>query len=197
MNTLESSQQIAATPFTLRVIGCGNELTADDGLGVVLVERLREGAGLSGLRPCDFTVVPTAGLELLDSLHIGEFILFVDAIAGDDPSGTLRLIPLPSHSLEARPVSSLSSHGWGLRETVELARRLKPALPPMLLLGIELGTLDFNSPFTPAVERAMERVVACFPALLEALHNRDGKLWTAPQRFLPDEPFPWEDKSCA
>jgi hydrogenase maturation protease len=197
MNTLESSPQIAAVPFTLRVIGCGNELTADDGLGVVLVKRLKDGAGLSGQRPCDFSVVPNAGLELLDSLHAEEFVLFVDAVAGGDPPGTLRLIPLPSHSLEARPVSSLSSHGWGLLETIELAKRLKPVLPRMLLAGIELGTLEFMAPLSPSVERAMQRVSACFPKLLEALGDPAAKLWQEPQRFLPDEPLPWEEKSCA
>ncbi len=197
MNTIESSQQIAAIPFTLRVIGCGNELTADDGVGIVLVGRLRDGPGLSGLQPCEFSVVPTAGLELLDVLRPGDFILFVDAVAGGDPPGTLRLIPLPSHSVEARPISSLSSHGWGLLETIELARRLKPALPRMLLLGIELGTLDFSSPITPAVQRTMERIVTGFSSLLEALHQCDGRLWYTPQRFLPDEPLPWEDESCA
>lgn len=197
MDTLESSSQIAAVPFTLRVIGCGNELTADDGLGVVLVKRLRDGETLSGRRRCDFSVVPSAGLELLDSLRPGEPILFVDAIASDDPPGTVRLIPLPSHSLEARPVSSLSSHGWGLLETIELARRLKPALPHILLLGIELGTLELNSPISSTVARAMERVVAGFPSLLEALQKSDGKIWHESQRFLPDEPLPWEDASCA
>ncbi len=196
MSILESAPQTAVVPFTLRVIGCGNELTADDGLGIALVERLRASAILSGSR-CDFSIVPNVGLEMLALLRPGEPILFVDAVSSDDPPGTLRLIPLPSHSLEARPVSSLSSHGWGLLETVALARRLKPALPRMLLLGIELGTLEFSSPRSPAVERAMARVVACFPNLLEALHNPDGKFWHAPQRFLPDEPLPWEDGSCA
>ena len=190
-----SAPQLAVFPSPLRVVGCGNVSASDDGLGVALVERLRREHPENCL--CDFSVVPSAGTELLDLLDSGEPILFVDAVTGEFPPGTLHLIPLPSRSVETRPVSSLSSHGWGLLETIELAQQLKPHLPPMLLLGIELGSLEPLGACSPAVELAMERVIACFPSLLEALPDPAARLWHEPQRFLSEEPLPWEVPSCA
>ncbi len=189
-----SGSQLAVFASPFRVVGCGNVSASDDGLGIELVERLRRGHPEKS--PCAFSRVPSAGTELLDLLDSREPILFVDAVTGEFPPGTLHLIPLPSSSLKAKPVSSLSSHGWGLLETIELARRLKPALPPMFLLGIELGSVELFGPRTPAVERALERVEAGFPSLVRLLQNPASPLWGSPQRILPSERLPWEE-TCA
>lgn len=189
-----SGSQFAEAPSHIRVVGCGNRTASDDGLGIALVERLWRGQ--FGKGPCRFTVVPSAGTELLDLLDSGETLVFVDAVTGEGPAGTLHLIPLPSQSLEARPVSSLSSHGWGLLETLELAQRLKPALPRMLLLGIELGSIKLFGPRSIAVERAMRRVVAGFSDFLRLLNDPASNLWREPLRVLPAERLPWEE-SCA
>jgi hydrogenase maturation protease len=194
MKTAKSKSQSATVPSLIRVIGCGNPAVADDGVGVAIVERLRR--ELPEEKRRDFSIVPSAGPELLYLLDSDASILFVDAVAGGAPPGTLHLIPLPSHGIETRPVSSLSSHGWGLLETLELAQRLKPHLPPMLLLGVELQSIAPLAAPTAAAERAMQRVIAGFPHLLEMLHDPASKLWREPQRFLPEEPLPWEEP-CA
>jgi hydrogenase maturation protease len=194
MSVLVSGPQFAVFPSHLRVVGCGNVTASDDGLGIALVERLRSKSFDKSL--CEFTVVPYAGPELLTLMREGETILFVDAVTSGSPPGTVHLIPLPSPSLEAKPVSSLSSHGWGLLETIELARRLKPALPPMFLLGIELDSVDLLSPRTLAVEHAIERAAAKFPELVQLLRDPASKLWRGPLRTLPSEPLSWEEP-CA
>jgi hydrogenase maturation protease len=186
-----SGSQLAVFPSPFRVVGCGNVSASDDGLGIELVERLRREHPEKG--PCNFSAIPSAGTELLDLLDSREPILFVDAVTGEFPPGTLHLIPLPSSSLNAKPVSSLSSHGWGLLETIELARRLKPALPPMFLLGIELGSVELFGPRTPAVERALQRVESGFSSLVRLLQNPASQLWDGPQRILPSERLPWEE----
>jgi hydrogenase maturation protease len=194
MKTQGSGKQTAAVPFLIRVIGCGNTAAADDGVGVALVERLRQ--ELPQEKICEFSVVPPAGTELLDLLDSGEPILFIDAVTSDAPPGTLHLIPLPSHAIEARPVSSLSSHGWGLLETLELAQQLKPRLPATLLLGIELGSLEPLGAPTAEVERAMQRVVRCFRRFIEWLRDPSASAWREPRRFFPADPLPWEEP-CA
>lgn len=196
MKTSVSGPPIAAGPSLFRVVGCGNDTASDDGLGIELVERLRACADLSGPDLCDFTIIPSAGPELLDLLDACGTILFVDAVSSGSPPGTLHLIPLPSPAIEAKPVSSLSSHGWGLLETIELARRLRPALPSLFLLGIELASVDPCSPHTLAVERTMERIVEGFPRLVRLLKNPASSLWRGPERYFPAKRLPWEEP-CA
>lgn len=196
MKTPVSGPPIAAGPSFFRVVGCGNDAAADDAAGIELVERLRASADLSGPELCDFSVVPSAGPEMLDLLDAGGTILFVDAVSSGSPPGTLHLIPLPSSSIEAKPVSSLSSHGWGLLETIELARRLRPSLPSLFLLGIELSSVDLFDPQSLAVEQAMERVVEGFPHLVRLLKNPGSPLWRGPERIFPAQRLPWEEP-CA
>jgi hydrogenase maturation protease len=196
MKTPVSGPPIAAGPSFFRVVGCGNDTASDDALGIELVERLHASAGLSGPELCDFSVVPSAGPEMLDLMDAGGTILFVDAVSSGSPPGTLHLIPLPSTSIEAKPVSSLSSHGWGLLETIELARRLKPSVPSMFLLGIELASVELFGPQSLAVEQAMERVVEGFPHLVRLLKNPASPIWRGPERIFPAQRLPWEE-TCA
>jgi hydrogenase maturation protease len=163
----------------LRVIGCGNALAGDDGVGWELVARLRETA--HGYN-CEFRTVLQAGPELLDLLRDTDAVLFVDAVLSGLPAGTVHLIPLlPSACLQVRPLSALSTHGWGLGETLNLARSLGQALPRVMLLGIELESVEMGAPRTPAVEQAMAQVVVSFPQLLSRLADPESDAWSGPQ----------------
>ncbi len=171
----------------LLVFGCGNPFAGDDSAGAEVVRRLSS----SEYPDCDFLVVPSPGVELLDALLAAGAVLIVDAVASGAPPGTLHLIPWPAPSLEPRVESSLSSHGWGLEETLKLAAALGRTLPPVMILGIEIAELRPGAPRSRAVEAAIARVVEGFPALHSALANPQAMLWIRAQSFMPDNPsFP-------
>ena len=169
------------------VIGCGNLLAGDDGAGAEVVRRLEaqgEGGG-------EFRVMPQAGVELLEIFDNADAILFVDAVVSGAPPGTLHLAPLPWPGLEARAASSLSSHGWGLGETLEVARAIGRHVPRLMLLGVEVETVSLDIPRSAAVERAIATVVEGFPRLHSLLSHTEATVWSSPRRFLPgDVTFP-------
>ncbi len=182
MNSAQSANETA-----LLVVGCGNPAAGDDAVGVEIVSRLKD-VGHPG---CRFVLVPDAGPDLLDLLSSSESVLFVDAVTSGAPPGTLHLVPLRAGEIEPRLVGTLSSHGWGLAETLDLARALNRPLPRLMLLGVELGAVRVGAPSTPEVEKAMGLVVKKFPGLLSQLVKPDSALWTKPRHYPPqDTSFP-------
>ena len=149
------SENVSATGSRLLIVGRGNPAAGDDSAGLEIVHRLSE-LGDCG---CDLRAETAPGVELLDIFFLADVILFVDAVTSGVVPGTLYLTSLPSKELEPRALGALSSHGWGLVESLKLARALGRAIPRLFLLGIEAGTVTQGAPRSPAVEQAIALVV--------------------------------------
>jgi hydrogenase maturation protease len=148
-------ENASANSSRLLIVGCGNPAAGDDGAGIEIVRRLRE-LGDCG---CDLRAETAPSVELLDVFSLADVILFVDAVTSGGVPGTLFLTSFPSRGLAPRALGSLSSHGWGLVETLELANALGRKIPRLFLLGIEAGTVTQGAPLSPAVEQAVTLVV--------------------------------------
>ena len=171
----------------LMVIGCGNPYAGDDSVGPELIRRLEARGDLE----CRFRFMPEGGLGILGLFEGVDIVLFVDAVLGEGPAGSLHLIPMPSRNVSPRALGMVTSHGWGLAETLDLARALGRRIPRMMLLGIELEGLALGATRPAAVERAIDLIVERFPAVLALLTDPASNAWASPCRFLPDdESFP-------
>ena len=166
-----------------RVVGCGSPYAGDDSAGLEVVRRLRA----RGDCECELAEMPQASVDLLELLKDADVVLFVDAVASGAPAGTLHLMPLPSPGIEPRAVGSLSSHGWGLAETLKLMEALARPVPRLALLGVEIGTVEPGAPRSPAVEAAMGTVVERFPAVYAFLAAAEKTGWAGPLRFPPGD----------
>lgn len=173
----------------LQVIGCGNVLAGDDSAGVEIVRRLRE----RGDCRCALRDLPHGGVELLESFEEADVILFLDAVSSGAPPGTVHLVPLPWPGIEPRGLSSLSSHGWGLTETLELARALGRRTPRLMLLGVEVAEVSLAARRSVAVEKGIAVIVETFSRLSCLLMDQGASFWQMPHRFAPGEiPFSGE-----
>jgi hydrogenase maturation protease len=136
-----------------RVLCLGNDLMADDAVGPSVARRLRS-LGLPGL---DVVESPESGLRLLDYLEIPQLIV-VDAVSsGGAPPGTVYILDpqqLPS-------AQGVSPHYAGLQEALLLGRALGMAVAEQVtVLAVETADcLTVGGPMSPAVERAVSRVV--------------------------------------
>ena len=164
---------ITRSPDRLLVVGCGGALAADDNVGLEIVHRLRA----RGDCGCEFPELAGGGFDLLYSFEKAEIVLFVDAVQSGAPAGTVHLLPLPSREIIPRAMGRVSSHGWGLEETLRLARSLGWCVPKLMLLGVELESVTPGASRTAPVDAALESVVQCFPELLVALRNSESPLW--------------------
>jgi hydrogenase maturation protease len=181
------SENENANPSRLLIVGCGNPAAGDDSAGLEIVRRLSELGGCG----CDLRAETAPGVALLDVFPLAEVILFVDAVTSGGVPGTLYLTSLPSNELELKSLGSLSGHGWGLAEALELARALGRTIPRLFLLGIEAGAVAQGAQRSPAVDQAIALVVERIPHLKSLLlaDNSPGSIGI--RTFSPnDRSFP-------
>ncbi len=112
------------------ILGVGNILLSDEGVGVHLVRRL-EASDL----PEDVEVLDggTAGYELLGFVRGRKRIVLVDCVAADEPPGTV--IRASPDELELSWTRSFSAHQTGLRELLHGIRQDCPGLE-VAIIGI-------------------------------------------------------------
>ena len=152
------------------VIGVGNEFRRDDGLGPEVLSRLRDqvtadtgggpgggpGGGTGGVRLLACDGEPTRMIEAWAGASLA---LVVDAVVAGPPApGRRHRITLEEADLAAaRPVSS---HGFGLGESVRLGRALDRMPARLIIHAVEVADTGFGVGLTPAVAAAAAEVTA-------------------------------------
>jgi len=133
-----------------RIIGCGNIDRGDDGAGVLVARRLRE----LGVEAVEQT---GESFSLIESWRGFEHVILVDATAAEGNPGKIRIWNAHTDRLPENAFLC-STHAFGLREAVELARAVN-GLPPILLVyGIEGKQFGFGTSVSAEVARAVEAV---------------------------------------
>ena len=137
------------------ILGLGNTLLQDEGLGVRAVERLR----LGGALPPQVEALDggTLGLGLLPYLKGVTDLLILDAVDLDQPPGSL--IRLEGDAIPAVLAPKLSMHQVGLQELLA-AGSFSGSLPErVVLLGLQPENVDWGLDLTPTIEAAMDKLV--------------------------------------
>lgn len=145
---------------SLRIIGLGQALAGDDGVGLAVVralqmQRLPEHVELMELAE------PSALVELCAS---GAELLLLDAVLGK-PAG--EVAELSVEELSQRAPARVSSHGLGVTQALGLARALAgdDAYPAIRIIAIHIERPEryahgLSPAVAAAVPRAVERVLA-------------------------------------
>jgi hydrogenase maturation protease len=140
----------------LTIIGLGNELLSDDGLGIRVVRELKKRLPADDVA---FEELSVGGLQLLDHIIDCEQCIIVDAIAtGAHPAGTAyRFV----QTADTEPVTLTSSHQIDLSQVLALAKLLGADVPRTLTVyGIEAGDITtFQDGCTNEVAKAIPELV--------------------------------------
>lgn len=148
------------------VVGLGNPILGDDGVGWRVVEALD-----AILEDPAITLeqVSVGGLGLMEHLLGHPRALIVDAIlGGDDPPGTVRVRPL--EQVVTRRASHLDSvHDVPLTGALDAARALGADVPrEVLVVGIAVDRTDvFREALSEPVARSVGPAVAAVLQVLE------------------------------
>jgi hydrogenase maturation protease len=145
------------------VIGLGNPIMADDGLGIAALERLREGWTLpESVRLVDGG---TWGMNLLPLVEEASELLLLDAIDWGGPIG--QLIVIEREQVPRFLGHKLSPHQIDLREILALAE-LRGGLPAKLVaMGLQPARVEMFSGLSPGVECRMDQLLAAVIQRLE------------------------------
>ena len=143
----------------MRVVGVGNILLADEGIGVHLVAALARENALPGAEYVDGGVM---GGALLNALEGEGKVVVLDTVAAPFPPGTvLRLFP---DDLAGGGRDRFSLHDVNLADTIGLMR-LRETLPEMMILGvvpadIETYRIGLSEPLAAKFDEIVAKVRA-------------------------------------
>ena len=141
------------TDTKILILGVGNLILRDEGMGVHAVQEL-EGRKL----PPHVEVIDggTSLMELLPVIQEAERIIVIDALRGGGEPGTVyRLTP---DDLMAETERPLSLHQVGLLEVLGMARQLGGE-PEVVIIGVEPKEISWGMELTPEVKAKLPRVI--------------------------------------
>ncbi len=142
------------------VLGLGNILLRDEGVGVRVIEALAQRYVL----PAGVQVVDggTVGMDLLDTLAGCDHLLICDAVKTGAPPGSV--VKLVDGQVPALFQTRYSPHQIGLSEVLATLTLTDEAPAAVTLIGIVPADLDLGIKLSPlvaaAVQPAVERIVA-------------------------------------
>lgn len=134
------------------IIGVGNILMGDEGVGVRIAQLLQE--KFKGL-PADVYDVGTGISGIFNILQNRSLALILDCAYMDEPPGQLRWFT-PSEIQDRKPDFRWSLHHGSLLESLELAARLGCAPQRMLIAGIQPHTVKPGTRLSPQLEAELE-----------------------------------------
>ena len=144
------------------IVGIGNLLLSDEGVGVHAARRL---AGRELPPGVDVLDGGTSGVDLIDHMAGRAKVVVIDAASGGGPPGTI-------YRCEARDLIErdgvMSLHEIGLVESLRMAAQLACAPRRVVVLGVQPAVLAPGLNLSPAVAAVLPRVLEL--ALEEALH---------------------------
>jgi len=137
------------------VLGIGNTLLSDDGVGVHAIRRLQQATTL----PDDIQVVDggTMGLSLLGYLEGTSRLVIVDAVETGGPPGTL--VRLAGEEVPAYLSLKISPHDIGLPDLL-FAAKLRDLYPDEVVVwGIQPASMGVGLDLSPPVSGQLHALV--------------------------------------
>jgi hydrogenase maturation protease len=152
----ESSPVTCLSSLATLIIGLGNPLWGDDGVGVRVAELLGNRVLPAGMKVVDGG---TGGLDLVNLMEGWPRVIFVDAAnMGREPGQFVRFA-LDEARLLGKD-ESLSIHDAGLREALLLAQALSVLPDEVVIYGVQPAHIAWDSGLSPEVEGVLPKLVA-------------------------------------
>lgn len=152
---MNSSPSGSRRPVRLLVLGLGNVLCGDDGLGTVAIARLNARYEVpDGVSALDGG---TLGLSLLPYVEDAERAILVDAIRADEPPGSF--VRLEGDEVGPAVAGRLSVHQVGVADLLDAARWRGRLPDELVLLGLVPDTLEVGVTRSARVEAGLPGLV--------------------------------------
>ncbi len=138
----------------ITVLGVGNRLLGDEGVGLHILDALKEGVP-PGVELLDGG---TRGLALLPFLEHTSHLLVVDAVKADAPPGTV--VAFHGEELHAQPPMKFSAHDIALPDLLTLLRTIRSEpLQELCLVGVVPGPIRVGITLSRPVQQAIPEAV--------------------------------------
>jgi hydrogenase maturation protease len=138
------------------VLGIGNILLRDEGVGVRTVEQLERQFRF----PEEVEILDggTSGMELLPYIRNKEHLILIDAVKGNHPPGTV--VRVEGEDVSARFMTRISPHQLGISDVLAAAQLTGELPQHMVLFGIEPKSMETGLNLSQEVKQSLERLIS-------------------------------------
>ena len=146
------------------VLGLGNPLMGDEGIGVYLVEQLARSA--EKYPSVDFIDAGTGGLAVLHYIEGRHKAVIIDCAFMDEEPGVIRRFT-PEQVRTRKVLAHQSLHEVDILRTLDLARQLGQAPDQVILFGIQPEQIEFGRGLSPKLTAKTDEYVSSILRELE------------------------------
>jgi hydrogenase maturation protease len=134
----------------ITVLGVGNTIMGDDGVGLALLERVQ---AVRNDPRVSFVDGATGGMELLPVVQDATRLLILDAVAGAEPG---KVVWLTGDQVPRLLATKLSPHQVGLLDLFAASRMLGTEPAEVEVVGVVPQIVDLGLELSPPVAAALE-----------------------------------------
>jgi hydrogenase maturation protease len=147
------------------VLGLGNPLMGDEGIGVYLIERLAESA--AEYPSVDFIDAGTGGLSVLHHIEGRRKAIMIDCAFMEEPPGTIRRFT-PEEVRSTKVLAHQSLHEADLMRIIAMARQLDQAPEQIVIFGIQPERIEPGQSLSRTLMDRMDEYIRVILRELEA-----------------------------
>lgn len=142
--------------ISVLVLGIGNLVMSDDGVGVMVAQMLQQRYRF----PENVEIMDggTLGLDLLPKLENITNLILIDAVETGKKAGTC--IRLYGQELPIALETKVSPHQMGLKDLLAVSELMGHAPKEMVLIGIQPGSIEMEIGLTPEVEAQLDTLLS-------------------------------------
>lgn len=160
--------------YKILIVGLGNPILGDDGVGWRVAEKVQEKIG--NQPHIDFEYLSLGGLSLMEHLIGYDHVIMIDAIVtGNYPLGTVLAFPL--ENLPNKALGHLSSaHDTTLQNALIVGKLMGAQLPEDIhIVSIEAENVyDFSEELSPSVGAAVPVAAQKVTGLINKIKSKTG-----------------------
>jgi hydrogenase maturation protease len=152
----------------ITVLGIGNLLYSDEGVGIHILPLLEE--RLSHYENVEVIEGSTDGMRLLGTIEETDYLIVVDAVNAGKDAGTI--VTLVDDEIPAYFGVKMSIHQLGFQEVLSAAKIRETCPKHMILFGVQPASLELGLQLSAIVQ-------AQLPQLAEKVVQQVKKWWEA------------------
>jgi hydrogenase maturation protease len=138
----------------IHIIGLGNPLRGDDGIGPAVLEQLATGMKVPG---CELVMAGSDAFTVLEHLVSGERMIIVDCARMGSEPGTVARFDISAVNLYQAD-NAVSLHGFRFAEIYAMARSMG-VNPDCTVIGVEPEQVVFNEDLSATVRASIPAVI--------------------------------------
>ena len=144
-----------APQSSILILGVGNILLGDEGVGVRVIETMQE---MNLPDTVELLDGGTASIDILEFLKNREKVIVVDAVqgGGEKPGTLYRFTPA---DIRVRKPVYTSLHQIGLLESLTTLEYTGESIQDIIIFGVEVKKLGWSLDLTPDIKAVVPRII--------------------------------------